>query len=332
MRLGVSILSRLGWRGTRAGSGLQLWITNPNNPILGLGDAKQWDGEFASWATVVHVAPAEWRMYYSGKDALGQLRIGLALSSDGANWRKYEGNPILDTGKSGDWDAQYVYAPVVWRDQDSWRMLFTGCDSSQHDNYQIGVAESEDGVQWTKCARNPVFCNPDAEFTNRHGYQETEGWGLVADESGYTLLYNTVTRKPRQIYLARSSNLISWQPLSKKPLIPSQGRPTDLGYMKYCAWPFMSGKQIFIFVATSDETYSKSGLGLWQTKVLSSDEEPRLLGYALYASKGWCEMELDSPFVIGDEIAGSLRLYFGGRSKSNHWTEGLAIGRLDVTD
>lgn len=267
-------------------------------------------------------------MYYSGKNRLQQLRIGLALSKDGLSWRKYECNPILDVGRAGDWDAQYVYAPVVWRQKDSWKMIFTGCDSFQHDHYQIGIAQSEDGVHWTKYPGNPTFCNPDAEFTNRYGYQETEGWGLARDESGYTLLYNTVTRKPRQIYAARSSNLIDWQPVSATPIIPSDGRPSNLGYMKYCAWPVGFGNRIFIFAATSDEEYSKSGVGIWQTDALSPFGETHFIGYALYASKGRCEMELDTPFVMDDEGAGNLRMYFGGRSKSNQWTEGLATGKI----
>lgn len=66
-----------------------------HNPLFPLGSPGQWDEVDASWGSVLRSAPHDWRMYYSGKDRKGYLRIGIALSGDDVNWKKYDGNPML---------------------------------------------------------------------------------------------------------------------------------------------------------------------------------------------------------------------------------------------
>jgi len=141
-------------------------------------------------------------------------------------------------------------------------------------------------------------------------------------------LYNSVTIKPREVYVAESTDLFSWRRALPAPLLSSEGTPSDLGYMKYCAWPHSTGQHYLIFAATSNGNYAKSAIGLWKTSSLLSGERPVFLGYVLRATKGWYEMELDTPFVMIDEATGVLHMYCGGRSKDNKWSEGLATGTL----
>lgn len=308
---------------------LETWRLFEHNPLLPLGALGQWDEVCASWGSIVHTAPSDWRMYYSGRDRNGLLRIGLALSENGIDWKKYVNNPIVDIGNLRDWDSRYVYCPVVWVEDSCWMMIFTGCNSSDH--YQIGVASSDDGItSWSKSERNPVFCDSaDPVRKNAFGMPETEGWGLMKQNGRYLLLYNSVTIKPREVYVAESTDLFSWRRALPAPLLSSEGTPSDLGYMKYCAWPHSTGQHYLIFAATSNGNYAKSAIGLWKTSSLLSGERPFFLGYALRATKGWCEMEVDTPVVLHDSQ--KAYLYFGGRSSTNRWTEGLAFDTADVT-
>src|SRR3972149_4659587 len=110
------------------------WHYHKGNPILALGPRGTWAEAYATWASVVRIGQADWRMYYSGKNKTAwwrspRLRIGLALSADGSHWRKFDGNPILDTGREAEWDSRGVYCPVVWQERGSWHMIFTGCNN-----------------------------------------------------------------------------------------------------------------------------------------------------------------------------------------------------------
>ncbi|MGA2460007.1 MAG: hypothetical protein ABSF82_01100 [Candidatus Bathyarchaeia archaeon] len=308
------------------------WHQYKRNPIMALGPQGTWDAAYATWASVVQVDGSNWRMYYSGKNRgswlrVPRLRIGLAFSRDGMRWEKYNGNPVLDTGKRAEWDSLGVYCPVVWQGSGKWNMIFTGHNRGGH--YQIGYAESDDGISWTKSNDNPCFCDPTLG-KNRAGLPETEGWGLLRSDSKYSLLYNTVTIKPRQIFVAESTNLIDWTPLSSDPLIPSEGMPSELGYMKYCAWPARVKGQLLVFVATSNEDYSKSALGVWKMKSSLENTENEFLGYLTNPYEDWCAAELDTPFIVDDMLESDrgIRMFYGGRGRNNKWYEGTATAIL----
>ena len=301
-----------------------------NNPLLPLGKKGQWDVVWATWASVVRLGSKDWRMYYTGRDRARHLRIGLAFSDDGVTWEKYQGNPILDISPPGDWDSLYVRAPIVWKENASWKMIFTGCDAFDSSHYQIGLALSSDGISWTKFEGNPVFDDLNPANTNRFGQHETEGWGLIRDEDGYYLFYSPVSRKPRQIWIAHSTDLIAWKPVSTRPVLPSEGFPWQLGYMKYCGWPFRHKGFMYLIAPVSNVNYTKSRMGLWRMLgPLSCIRRKEFLGYTIEASSGWCEKEVDAPYVLEDTESKKLFFYYSGRSSSEVWTEGLAFFNLE---
>jgi hypothetical protein len=137
-------------------------------------------------------------------------------------------------------------------------------------------------------------------------------------------LYNSVTKKPREVYVAYSRDLVSWKSPSSLPLLASQGYSFQLGYMKYCAWPLKLGESFLVFSAVSNKRYSKSALGLWRTRNLLGTEKPEFLGYITRQRPGWSEKEVDTPFVVNNQDTGKILCYFGGRSRHRRWTEGIA--------
>lgn len=87
-----------------------VWTKHPGNPVLDIGKAGAWD-DFAAAVPAVMKKGSTWQMFYcsiSQAEATLGLRapkIGYATSTDGVNWTRYAGNPIL----SG-WDA-YLQPP-----------------------------------------------------------------------------------------------------------------------------------------------------------------------------------------------------------------------------
>jgi len=69
-------------------------------------------------------------------------------------WFKYEGNPVLEVGPPGAWDAVIaVSRSVILRDS-VYHMYYLGTDGVA---WKLGHATSPDGIKWTKDRLNPVL-------------------------------------------------------------------------------------------------------------------------------------------------------------------------------
>ena len=66
----------------------------------------------------------------------------------------YPFNPVFQTGSPGLWDANSVYAPAVIFDGSTFKMYYAGYNGF---NYQIGLANSNDKINWTRHASVPVL-------------------------------------------------------------------------------------------------------------------------------------------------------------------------------
>lgn len=86
----------------------------------------------------------------------GGYRVHLALSKDGVTFEEH-GEPVLDAGSPGSWDAYSVTTPKIFRDGDRWCMSFAGDGTHLDDPTGVGLAYSRDLVSWEKLAGNPVF-------------------------------------------------------------------------------------------------------------------------------------------------------------------------------
>jgi predicted GH43/DUF377 family glycosyl hydrolase len=132
------------------------FVKEPTNPVL-VG-TNSWESGGVTAGTVLW-DPVEniYKMWYSGTDDNGFVRIGYAYSLDGIhNWTESNANPILDVGAGGSWQSNMVGAPYVIRvNAASYKMWFTGADSGNIG--QIGYATSTDGIlNWIKYVGNPV--------------------------------------------------------------------------------------------------------------------------------------------------------------------------------
>ena len=90
-------------------------------------------------------------MYYVGKK-YSTYAIGLATSTDGINWTKYSGNPILSADQP--WEGSGVYVPTIIYDNNQYIMVFANVNDA---NTAFGIATSTDGIHWTKDGSNPFF-------------------------------------------------------------------------------------------------------------------------------------------------------------------------------
>ena len=152
-------------------------------------------------------------MWYGGDDG-SNTRIGYAISEDGIHWTKDSLNPVLDLGPSGSWDDTHVVAPWVLFDGANFRMWYHGHDGS---SFRIGYATSEDGIEWTKDALNPILdLGPLGSWDDRHVETPVV---LMLDDTTFYMWYAGNDGSNTRIGLATSSDGISWTKSESNPVM-----------------------------------------------------------------------------------------------------------------
>ncbi len=152
------------------------------------------------------------RYYYQGGGHGGQdgpaPQIGLAESSDGARFIKHA-QPVLAAGPYMSWDERGVSDPYVIRAGGRFYLFYTGLDRARRQ--RLGVAESSDGLIWTRLRSNPVLeLGGFGEF-DENGLGEPAVW---ASHGYYWMLYTGRDRaERRRVGLARSEDGVHWMKL-----------------------------------------------------------------------------------------------------------------------
>jgi predicted GH43/DUF377 family glycosyl hydrolase len=136
------------------------WTKFAGNPVLEIGSP----GSFESghiWHHCVLFDEGIYKMWYTGLPLdFSTAGIGYATdSTDGSNWTKYSGNPVLSPGLPGSWEHPWVLNPVIIRDGDTLKMWYGGDILYESGYYigRVGYAKSIDGLNWIKFDANPIM-------------------------------------------------------------------------------------------------------------------------------------------------------------------------------
>jgi predicted GH43/DUF377 family glycosyl hydrolase len=130
------------------------WVRgNGGAPVLqGTPSAFDQDGVYGPDVVYDPTDPATpYRMWYSGRAGVFGA-IGYATSTDGLSWVKYPGTgqlplAVLTHGPAGSADSFSAADPSVLKDGSTWKMWYTGDDSSKK---RVAYATSTDGITWAK--------------------------------------------------------------------------------------------------------------------------------------------------------------------------------------
>jgi predicted GH43/DUF377 family glycosyl hydrolase len=159
-----------------------------------------------------------YKMYYTGGTGGWQDRIGLATSSNGFQWQKYNGNPILPLGPPGAWDSYYVGMPDVILVGQTYYMWYHG--KSPDLTGSIGLATSTDGLVWTKHPANPVL--------GKGALGQWDGFGVggpnvsIVNGIFYMAYGGASTTSDGKIGIATSLDGVTWQKYSGNPVLTPQ--------------------------------------------------------------------------------------------------------------
>ncbi len=180
------------------------WTPNEDF-VLTVGSDGEWDSAGVSAPYVVKAEDGTYLMFYSGRDG-GTSRIGLATSEDGVSWTKYddpattdapyaESDPVF-VGEQSDnnrWEFRHVNWPHVVVGKDGrYELFYRGGDGS------IGLAVSDDGINWTRYPNNPVMDVKDVVTETNIGSFSIQ----YHDETYYLYMESRVPQGGTKVYVA----------------------------------------------------------------------------------------------------------------------------------
>lgn len=158
---GVYYMLYLGWQYSGGPSSIGLaistngykWEKNYQPVLTALPDE-------SLGATAVIKIKNLYYMYYNYRFGNGNdWKVGLATSTDLINWKRYSNNPILQADKA--WEGPGLGNASIIKESDSKYLMFYS-NTAASTITGFGIAESNDGIHWTKRADNPFFTSTNS--------------------------------------------------------------------------------------------------------------------------------------------------------------------------
>jgi predicted GH43/DUF377 family glycosyl hydrolase len=183
-----------------AASPLGPWIVDAE-PVLKPA-TQAWDQHELGWPSVVKDGSG-FRMYYGAQTKDGYA-IGLATSTDGIHWTKYndpkttdeeyaESDPVLVAG--ADWEYNKVDRPRVTWSPDGWVMIYQAGIKIE----ERGLALSNDGISWEKYTENPIFGRDVFPIPNARTWDTN----LLYQDGSYYYFMEIGTMNGTDLYLTK---------------------------------------------------------------------------------------------------------------------------------
>lgn len=179
------------------------WTKSSQNPVVLLGSSSSWENGYLEGPSVLLVDDTL-RMWYASVDLTGDGQptdftgnIGYAWSLDGINWTKHPNNPIFTSYNSPSWDQSSVADPHVIYNDNKYHMFYAGLNDWTYENFKMGYAVSNDGINWTRPTSSPIL------ETGNTGEWDDE------DASYGCAIYNPTLNKYQMWYTGLDTNMLS---------------------------------------------------------------------------------------------------------------------------
>lgn len=210
----------------------------PSNPIL-TGDGEGYDAFGVAQAQVLK-ADTGWVMYFNGREIAGFSSgpaIGRAMApSLKGPWIKGK-DPVLTTGRKGEWDSDFIYlGPVIKLNDTSYLLYYSaGEHLFPEGDFSTGIATSKDGSQWIKyndpSTRDHPFADSDPVLTPDHPGEIALICDVVGNKEGYGMYYNGASRYAYSKYGIHWEKYRGKMPysLEEDPHYRKLGKNADLG-------------------------------------------------------------------------------------------------------
>ncbi len=174
-----------------------------------------------SWAQYVVADPSivfhdgKFHLWFNGQASQdSSWSIGYASSDNGNDWDVHS-RPVMTPDGDGTWEGTNMGSPsVIVKDGRFEMYYFSGWPAS------IGLATSEDGIQWEKSSRNPVLVpNPNIQWMSYNLYYPSVLYHDGAYEMWFAGSGGKNWQDSWQIGHAVSDDGYNWRVSSNQPVI-----------------------------------------------------------------------------------------------------------------
>ena len=232
-----------------------------HKPILSSGNLGTFDDSGVMPSSIVQVEN-NYYLYYIGWN-LGvtvpfRNSIGLAVSSDGINFKKAFNGPVLDRNET---EPHFCASCCVRYESGTWRMWYLNCVKWEIENnkpkhfYHIKYAESKDGIHWKRDGIVAI------DFKNKLEYAISVP-GVFKSGENYLMWYSyrgSEEGKNYKIGFAESPDGIKWK--RKDELVNLLPVTTEWDSEMQC-YPCIINYRKKLYMLYNGNGYGKTGIGI----------------------------------------------------------------------
>jgi len=199
------------------------WVLDPNNPVIGPGDAGPWDVN-GPWTRAAIFDGTMYHLYFTGSGENGlpnDMGHATSPSPDAEEWTMDPTNPVLTRGGTGEWDELRLDGASVVHDGTIFHMWYSGWGDDEFE--RVGYATSPDGTVWTKHSGNPVMDVGEPGSWDEDVIRPTS---VLRDDGGFRMWYAGADWDGNEfrtsVGYAESSDGVSWTKDPNPVLGPSE--------------------------------------------------------------------------------------------------------------
>jgi len=184
------------------------WVDFPGNPLLSQQNL-WWEFGGLFHPKIIYDGNG-YKMYFVGVANASLSHTGYAVSTDGISWTRPSSLPILFPGNPGTWDSQAAQAGAIIKEETGYKMYYVGW-SDPYKAWNIGMATSSDGINWTKRQLPVIYSSSGWEY-------QIVPFSVIKVNNLYYLYY-TGRSSNNKIGLATSEDGVNWIKHPGKPIL-----------------------------------------------------------------------------------------------------------------
>jgi predicted GH43/DUF377 family glycosyl hydrolase len=151
---------------------------------------------------------------------------GVASSDDGITWQRAKKEPILSVHQPdcATWEKDCIYQPWLLEHHGKFYNFYNAANG---DTEQIGLALSDDMLEWRRYKHNPVIPNGPGRGEGSYNQKFSSDGKVFRDKDHWTQIFFGVGRGGAHIMIAFSPDLYHWT-IDPDPIYKNGGNPSGL--------------------------------------------------------------------------------------------------------